>query len=211
MTCRFDLATDDQLITIIKHDREIPTPLLRGVVIEMLDRGMFDDMFADCAYKVTGNIEKFEQRHKIGLDDLAQVGRLAILDAAERFDATRGASFFTFAYMKVKRKMIREVEPLNAQKRDASKVVSYHDKTVKGTDFEIFLVDREKNVEKYVMDKVMVEQLLDQVNDHQKRVLLYRMQGYEFKEIASLLGRGSDRSMSQAYRLAVKKIRGRIA
>lgn len=203
----FTNADNNQLDIIIKHEYDCSPSLLEGAVIEMLNRGLFDRIIAECIYYVMKDVKKVEQTHSIGLDDFLQIGRIEVLNALKLFNPSRKKNFMSFVYLKVKSELIKQIEFLEAQKRDNRKVSSYNQETSDGTEFIEFFTDKKLNVEKYVISKVTIEQLLQRVNKHQKQVLLYRMQGYTFKEIAHMLGRGNDRTMHQAYKLAVEKMR----
>jgi RNA polymerase sigma factor (sigma-70 family) len=142
-------------------------------------------------------IEKVEQIHKVSLEDFMQIGRIEVLKALETFESGR-CTFSSYVYMKIKSRVIKELQSLEAEKRDNRKTT--------GTELIQLYADI-TNVEKYVVNKILVEQLLSNINEHQKTVLFYRLQGYTFKEISALLGRGSFSTMSQAYNLAIKKMR----
>jgi DNA-directed RNA polymerase specialized sigma24 family protein len=96
---------------------------------------------------------------------------------------------------------------LQSKKRDTTHVTSIQNSTEQGDEFEIFLEDKQTNVENYVVNKVFIERLLKRVNKHQRAVLYYHLQGYTFNEISQILGRGNLQTMHQAYTLAIKKMR----
>lgn len=201
------IATDKQLLTIVKFDQDCPHSLLSGAVTELLARGLFDRFIADCIHRVTGNIETVQHVHMVGLDDFMQIGRMEVIHALDDYDNTKGKAFTSFAYLKIKHRIIKEMEYLEAQKRDSRKVFSYHNETSEGTEIIELMIDRTNDVERYVINKVTVEQLLKRVNRHQRNVILHRLKGYTFAEISKLLGRGNDRTMFQAYKLGLQKMR----
>lgn len=204
---RYDTATNDQLWTIVKYDSEnCPLSLLRGAVLEMLNRNLFDRIIRDAVLHVV-KPTVIEKIYKIGFDDFMQVGRMEIFKSIKRFKQGKGQTVTSFIYMIVKHEIIRVLERLGAKKRDNRKDISMQGKLDDGKDFEVFLHDRKMDVEKYVINKLTVEEMLQGISEHQRNVLYYRMQGYEFKEISEIMQRGSTASMSQAYRLAIKKMR----
>jgi RNA polymerase sigma factor (sigma-70 family) len=202
----FENATDNQLWTIIKHDNDCPLSLLRGAVIEMLNRNLFDRIILHAALRVI-KIDIVEKLYKMSKDDFLQIGRLEIFKRIQNYQYGKGQTVTSFIYMLVKHEMIKVLDKLEAKKRDNRKDISMESKLEDGKDFGVFLHDQKMNVEKYVINKLTVEDLLQKVNKHQRKVLYYRMQGYEFHEISELMHRGSAGSMSQAYRLALKKLR----
>lgn len=56
------------------------------------------------AYHMSGRLPDF-----VEVDDLIQAGMLGLMEAARRFDATRGASFNTFAEQRIRGAMLDEV------------------------------------------------------------------------------------------------------
>jgi RNA polymerase sigma factor for flagellar operon FliA len=56
------------------------------------------------AYHMSGRLPAF-----VEVDDLIQAGMLGLMEAARRFDATRGASFNTFAEQRIRGAMLDEV------------------------------------------------------------------------------------------------------
>lgn len=203
---RWEKASDNQLNIIIKYEYDCPLPLLEGAVIEMLNRGLFDRIIAECIHFITKDIKKVEQVHCVGFDDFLQIGRIEVLKALKLFNPKRGKNFMSFVYLKVKSEIIKRIEALEAQKRDSRKVSSYNQQTEDGTEFVEFFSSR-INVEKYVINKVLLEQLLNKVNPHQRSVLTLKLKGYTFVEISEILGRGNYKSMHQAYKLALGKMR----
>ena len=204
---RYEIATDHQLLTIIKHEKDLPSSLLRGAVIEMLNRGMFDTLIAERVRKVFPDIQKTEQKQKMDLEDFLQIGREHIFKALETYNPKRGMNFFSFVYMRVNSEMHKLLATLNYQKRDASKLVSMNNKTDEGKEYAEFFRDPYVDVEKYVIDKVLSEELLSKVNDYQRQVVLYRLQGYELKEIVNFLGKGTVKTLSVTYKRAIENMR----
>jgi RNA polymerase sigma factor (sigma-70 family) len=203
---KWELATNDQLLTIIKFDFNCPHSLLSGAVIEMLNRSMFDNIIADAVRKSV-HLQIFENTYKIGLEDFMQNARMAIFSSIKNYQTGKGTSFFTFAYMVAKQSVFRIMESVQTIKRDTRNVVSYQAEMNDGENFEIMLEDKKTNVEHYVITKLFLEQLLKQVNPHQRTVVYLYLQGYNFREISERLGRGSFSTMSQAYNKAIRRMR----
>lgn len=58
--------------------------------------------------RVARNISRDVPRH-VTVDDLISYGQLGLLDAASRYDPTRGAAFSTFAYYRIRGSMFDQV------------------------------------------------------------------------------------------------------
>lgn len=203
---KWHLATNEQLNTIIKYDSDCPLFLFRRAVEEMLSRNLFDRIIRRCFQIVFGNEERISKIYKFDIDDFLQMGRMEIYRAIDKYKTGKGMNFLSFSFLVVKQDFIRQRNHMEAQKRDNQKVLSYHAKTNDETEFLDFF-KASLNVEKYVVNKVTIEQLLKKVNKHQRSVVLLRLKGYQFAEISEQLGRGCENSMSQAYNLAIKKLR----
>lgn len=204
---RYEIATDHQLLTIIKHEKDLPSSLLRGAVIEGLNRGLFDSLIADCIRKIFPDLKTTEQKQKMSLEDFMQLGREYTFKALERYNPKRGMNFMSFVHLRVKGEMHKLRQGFMYQKRDASKVVSMNNQTDEGTEYAEFFRDPYTDVEKYVIDKVLAEELLNKVNDYQRQVVLYRLRGYELKEIVNFLGKGTVKTLSVTYKRAIENMR----
>ncbi|MFE8704118.1 hypothetical protein ACFYKX_26475 [Cytobacillus sp. FJAT-54145] len=203
---KWELATDEQLVTIAKYDNDLPHSLLGEVVEEMLNRGLFDRIIRDCINVVIKNTQRMERIYQVSVEDFLQIGRIEVLSALKSFKRDKGMNFISFVFLKVRSQLGKEIVFLESKKRDHRVCMSYNNETDEGTEMIEFLPSK-VNVENYVVNKVTFEQLLKRANKHQQRVVLLRMQGYKFAEIAHLLKRGTGKSMQQAYRIAQDKMR----
>lgn len=201
------IATDNQLLTIIEHEKDLPSSLLRGAVIEGLNRGLFDSLIADCIRRIFPDLKLTEQMQKMSLEDFMQLGREYAFKALERYNPKRGMNFMSFVHLRVKGEMYKLRQGFQYQKRDANKLVSMNNKTDEGTEYAEFFRDPYIDVEKYVIDKVLAEELLSRVNEHQQKIVMYRLQGYELNEIAEILGRGTASTISGSFYRAIENMR----
>ena len=204
---KWELASDEQLFVIIKHEKNCPLSLLREAVIEMLNRGMFDALIGDRVHAKYKDMKKTEQKQKWDKEDFMQFGRMVVFQALDSFQPKKGMNFFSFAYLRVGSELNKLRESQQRQKRNASKLLSMNNKMDNGGEFEQFFFDLNVNVEKYVINKVLIEQLLERVNERQRKVVLLRLAGYEHQEIAEIIGEGTASTISQSYKYAVQKMR----
>jgi RNA polymerase sigma factor (sigma-70 family) len=202
----FTKATKTQLETIIKYEFTCSHSLLVGAVNELLNRNSFDALIAK-AIRLVVHVPTFEVKQKINMDDLLQVGRMTVFKVMKRFNAAKSNSLLTFLFVTVKQEIIRVVQSAEASIRDGRKTVSHQKETATGEEIGFFFKDPKVNVEKFVVNKVTIEQLLSRVNPHQRRVVIYRLQGYKFDEIAKILGRGTVKSIHASYHDAIGKMK----
>lgn len=204
---RWNLATNEQLITIIKHDNSCPLSLLREAVIEMLNRSMFDALIGDRVHHQYRDLKKTELKQRWDKEDFMQFGRMVVFQAIDTFKPDKGMNFFSYAYLRVGSELSKLKDTQQRKKRNASQMYSLNSKTANGSEFVEFFYDHKINVEKYVVNKVLIEHLLERVNARQRKVVLLRLLGYEGAEIAEIIGEGTPGSISQSYKLAIRKMR----
>lgn len=202
---RMHLATNKQLEAISKHDSDCPPSLLGEVVHEMLNRNLFDSMINRCFQMVFGSIKRIKELYKMDLEDFLQIGRTSIFEAIKRFIPGKGKAFSSFAFMVVKHKFCKYIAYLEAEKRDQRNEFSWND-TEEGLDL-IDIVTNHINVEKYVINKVTIENLLNQIGGRQRQIVELFIKGYTGVEIAEMTGSGSTQSVNKSYHVALQKMR----
>lgn len=201
----FTKATNQQLETIVKHDKDLPSSLLREAVLEMLNRGYFDRLINKIIY-TTVNVRQLDRVFSVGEDDLMQIGRWEVVKALETFDPQRGQNFLSFAYQTIKCELLNQVTVLSSAKRDCSKTISYQKENAKGVALEYFLRDKHQNVERYVINKITVESLMEQLSEKEIKMIEYRMNGYTYPEIGEVFGKNY-RTIHRSIKEAYKKMR----
>jgi RNA polymerase sigma factor (sigma-70 family) len=184
----FTLATNNQLNIIIKHEYDCSPSLLRGAVVEMLNRGLFDKIIAKVMYS-TLDTKQLDRVFSVGEEDLMQIGRWEVIKALDTFNQSKGKNFLSYVYQNIKCELMNEVTTLFAAKRDCSKTTSYNKEMTKGVTLEVFLPDKKQNVEKYVINKLTVEQLMEKLNDYQKKLIAKKLEGYTYQEMGEMFGK----------------------
>lgn len=200
------LATDNQLEAIAKHDPDCSPFLLREVVEEMLNRNLFDGMINQCARMVFGSIKRMNEVHSMTLDDLLQTGRTAVFEGIELFKAGNDKTFSSFVFTFIKQRFIECIKFLEREKRDQRNEVK-ETETEEGLNM-FDLMPSYINIEKYVIKKITLENLLNQLTKRQRQIVDLFLQDYNFDEIAEILGsKGKGRSLNKTYNDAIKKMR----
>ncbi|WP_342615048.1 sigma-70 family RNA polymerase sigma factor [Peribacillus frigoritolerans] len=200
------LATNQQLKAITKHDSDCSPSLLREVVEEMLNRNLFDRMISSCFQAVFGSVKRMTEVYKIDLEDFLQIGRTCVFEAIKSYKPGKGKAFSSFAYVAIKNKFCEFIRNLERAKRDQRNEFSWND-TVNGLDL-IDIVINHINVEKYVINKITIEILLNKLTKRQRQIVDLFLQGYNFEETAEILGcKGKGRSLNKTYNDAIKKMR----
>ena len=138
------------------------------------------------------------------LDDLSQEAAIGFLNAVRNFDASKGASFRTYAQRCVENVLISEVrrylndknEPLhNHQPLDAP--------DLNGP----FLVDETaSDIEGYVLSGETQSAVLDELSDFERAVVELRLDGMSYEDAAKTLG-VSVKSIDNAIQRVRQKFR----
>ena len=200
----FSKATDEQLECIVRFDSDIPTSLLGRVVEEMLNRNLFDRVINSCIQSVV-NVERMKNIYKLDIEDFMQIGRMEIFRAVDRFETDRGMTFSSFIFMVVKHEFGKFITILTAKKRDLCNEFSYHTEIGETELIDFFTANT--NVEKYVINKLMIEQGMERITDRQKEIVMMKLEGYTDIEIGEILGGVSRQAVGQSYTRAVNNMR----
>jgi RNA polymerase sigma factor (sigma-70 family) len=146
-----------------------------------------------------------EQVYKISEEDLLQIGRTAIYEALDKFTPGKGKAFSSYAYMVANSELIMFIRKLQRGKRDPRKVTSLNEKLDENGEYEMYFPSP-VNIEKYVLNKIELEESLKQINDYQRKVILLRWQGYTYEEISGMTGKTIN-AVNKTYLKAIGKMR----
>jgi len=155
------------------------------------------------------------------LDDLIQVGRMAGLEALEKYDVTKGASIETYAGIRINGAMLdelRRMDPLPKARRrriregleKAPVFISIDE--IDENDYSNFLLALLPTTEHdHVFNEVLLQELEEQVenvfkDDKRRLASLYRYTDLTLAEIARLAGLTESR-ICQIYTEATKNVR----
>lgn len=175
----FTKATDEQLLVLIKHERNIPKHLMIGIVEEYCNRRLFDNYIR---YVLKGLNMDCD-------DDLIQQGYLYILNGLKSYKPTNSA-FHTFVYHQLRNKFINFIRNNNVEKRKSNKNNLHLEQPLKDdseTTYLDLLQDDRASVENKVINKVFLEESLNLITKQQKEMLLLFGEGYLASEIARKL------------------------
>jgi RNA polymerase sigma factor for flagellar operon FliA len=86
-------------------------------------RNVLVTQYIHCVDKVARRLARKLPRH-VDVDDLRSAGMLGLIEAAERFDATRGEKFETFAEFRIRGAMLDDLRSRDSLSRDMRRVCS---------------------------------------------------------------------------------------
>src|SRR5690606_21154487 len=105
----FTKATDDQLLVLIKYEKNISNHLMRGIVEEYCNRRLFDNYIRYVLKRANVQCN----------DDLIQQGYLYIISSLKQYKPSNSA-FSTFIYRMLRNKFINFIRNENAEKRKSN-------------------------------------------------------------------------------------------
>jgi RNA polymerase sigma factor (sigma-70 family) len=182
----YSLATDEQLKTIVQSDKDCPSSLLEGVAIEMIKRELwkgyifyaakqsFFDIKATILYTLQMSIEEF-----------IHINHIEILNIAKKFQPGK-ISFKSYVILCLStrcKQLKRDAEAVKRKANLYTEEVSTLDPKLQDRIFRSPV-----NVEKYVIDKITLENYLSQLNEIERKALYLEAMGYTQFEIAEQLG-----------------------
>jgi RNA polymerase sigma factor (sigma-70 family) len=182
---RWELATKEQLWTIIRTDGKCPLPLLEGVFHEAVSRGMIQQFILSVIKKKFGISENGQKLLKVTHEDLIQIGYEGALKALKAFEPGKG-SLSNLLFITISQLYGQHIQYVDAQKRQReefsyNQLISENDH--KQRNMEFYLIDKGTNVEKKVITKIQLEEKLSLLNDIQKETFLRFFKGFTYEEI----------------------------
>jgi RNA polymerase sigma factor (sigma-70 family) len=195
----YETATKQQLMNIISYDKDLPTHLLGGVVEEMIIRGMWDGIIKYSAKKVYRNVP-FVLNHilQMEIEDLIQIGNIEIARIVSTFKHGK-KSFKDYAIMCLRGKFNVIRQYAETEKRSS-------DRNTSDIDDFTFLLQSSVNVESYVINKIMIEEVWGTLREVEKQMIILELQGYGREELSEMLGYSKNSGRSLLPR-AYKKLR----
>lgn len=150
----------------------------------------WEPLIKKIAYKYRNNIFKIE------IDDLIQIGAIGLMYAFEHYQEDRGASFQTYAYDCIERKIFREFDNMKRIKRQADYNSTSFDAPINGDGdlyLEDIISDDNVNVEATVVNKLMIEKYKEEINivlTGREKDIVYRtlFENIRFVDIAKEYG-----------------------
>lgn len=200
-------ATNEQLKTIISSDHTIPTHLLGGVVEEMLNRNLFDPLIQRVIRVNFTSVPIACGVLHTTLEDMQQTAREEIWNGINLYQPGK-SNFIYFAFLKLK-SMFRDWEVrMKAEKRETlNQTISYETQT--GENLSLYdVLPTFENVEKKVVNRIMVQQWLSPLSEVEKEAFLLYAKGYSTKEIAEMKGLNKS-GANRRLKRALKRLSGR--
>lgn len=136
------------------------------------------------------------KNNKFGIDmeELVQIGALALINVFDTYDETKGASELTYYYTCVEKYILREFQNLGRAKRFCNHSISLNRPINNDDDtyLDEIIPDRTINIEKTVLDTLIIKDYISEINrvlnGNQRDIILFKIfDDKSDKEIADIL------------------------
>jgi RNA polymerase sigma factor (sigma-70 family) len=182
----YSLASDKQLRMIAQYDPDCSPSLLEGLAIEMIRRRLWDGIIMYAAKQTYYNVrETLTTKLQMNEEEFIHIAHIHIIKMVERFQPGRRnfKSYIIMCLISYFKHLRRDAEAL---KRKAN----LYTENVDGLDPKLqeSMFQSPVNVEKYVIDKITLEEYLKPLREVERQALYLEAMGYTQFEIAEKLG-----------------------
>jgi RNA polymerase sigma factor (sigma-70 family) len=182
----YSKATNDQLLIIVNQDKDCPTHLLSGVAVEMIKRRLWDGVILYSAKRTFNNvIYVLESLLKMDDEELIHIGHIYIMERLKGFKQGKRTlkTYLIMCLCSMFGKLLRDAQ---ADKRRSNIQTQEVDSLPEIVQIKIF---REStNVEKEVINKIMLENALSCMRENERKAILLELMGYQKNEVKVMLG-----------------------
>lgn len=143
---------------------------------------------------IAKNLYKSIEGTGIEISDLIQEGRLGLFNASDTFSESKDTLFYTYAKTCIERKMYDLIKSINRNKNkilNNSIPIEIDDENGEYKTLEYLLKDETDNPERLLMKEEQKKEKYDlinsKLNDFELKVLELKLDGYDNKEITSIM------------------------
>ncbi|MFP7447142.1 hypothetical protein SFC50_25945 [Bacillus infantis] len=179
---KWELATDEQLLTIMKEDKDCPKQSLQGVVMESLERGIFNKLIYWVFDNLVKDWRKTVRAWNIENEDILSMGYCGVLQALSRWKPGK-SSFKSFAYMNIRSEFTHAMDQENAKKREINKHTESYDVPTESGESVLTFIRGSANVEKEVIRRLEYQNKMMLINEKEQQMIRLFMDGYRFQDI----------------------------
>lgn len=143
------------------------------------------ERFKPMIYSFLKNYHLEEGAYRLMRDDLFQEGSLALLEAARTYQKDKGAHFSTFAYVVIRRRIMRSLyKEYRKYKNEYFSIDA-----IEQIDHYSYLGYVAEEDNGYVVDKIAsINKYRTSLNSEDNAIISLRVQNKSYKEIAQILG-----------------------
>lgn len=199
----WSIATNEQIKVVINHDGQCPAALLYQALEEAVRRDLYKNFMFDLIQRRFRSMEFAEYILKTPFDELKQILYIVGFKALESYSPGKN-SFFSF-WMRFMNTKLSEISRAHGAQKRQGETTSIDLVTQDDEDYQIQLVS-DINVERLIINRMFISELLSRLTPLEKEVVLLREQGYTFIEIGEKFG-FTPGYMNKAHKAAFKKMK----
>lgn len=188
---RWNLATNEQLEVIFNHEYNLPNQLLVGLVVEMMNRRLFDGMILEKA-----------KRFRIERDEAIQVGYMAIYQLTKIYREGK-LSFKSMCFIAIERRL-KGVVLKKYQKNNHLNDSADSLQTLKET--RRFDITDRLDVETQVVRRLTYEEKMKKLTEKERKIVEMFIDGYSINYIATYVYGVDPKAVHYHFRKALKKL-----
>lgn len=201
----YSKATNKQLMTIAKYDNSIPTELLGGLAEETIKRRLWDGIITFAGEKAYKDLEHVRNNIlRMDKDEFIHCAHIEIMRITKEFKPGM-RSFMSFVVMCLISRFKKMLRAEDAEMRRAN--IGASDVNTLPTDIQERIFCSPLNVEKYVINKITIEEVWDVLREVEKQAILLNLYGYPQNEISLMLGFKSQNHANTLISRAYAKLR----
>lgn len=140
-------------------------------------------------------------------EDLLQEGRLALYQAAEKYDPAKG-KFSSFAARYIRNGIQRILRSENREKRRCPGATVSLNEAVgapdRPTELLNLIPDERGDLEAEAMSRLMLDEIIPRLESRELKILVMRTQGYGYRDIAAAIGVSRQRVQQLLRNIGVK-------
>lgn len=189
--------TKEQLKHIIEHDHQAPPGTLSAAYEESVRRETYKHFVIGCILKYFRTTERAERLTKMTTDELKWLCYEKGFEALKVYKPGN-RPFIALWSVYIKRGLRDAHRTHQAQKRTAE-LVEYEG-------VRDWVLPSPDHTEKTVLDRLHIQEIFNQLRDHEKEIVLKRYEGFTMHEIAEMQG-VTKPGMQKRIHLITKRLR----
>lgn len=196
---KWELATNQQIKSIIESDGLCPAHLLHQALEEMIRRDLYQNYIGQLLIRRYGTIQQAEQLMKLTFDEVKYLCYEQAFEAM-RFYKPGKNGFLSFWSSFIANAIITEIRKYTFQKRSAET------QSIDDENNHVQIVD-DHNTERKVINRLLIESLFEQMSEKEKFIVTKLWEGYSYIEISKMCGYGRNYANNIHYKM-IKRLKG---
>lgn len=193
----YSKATNEQLKVILDWEEGVSSHLIRKLYEEVLDRRLMDSKITHWIYRYFGTKRRAEEQTRLTVEDLLWIGYELGHECIDRYKPIKPFTHFWYTVFTYK---IRDIARDNKAQMRTAEIQPLDDMVE-------WSIPDSHDTEKTAINRVIIENIMNQLRDTEKEIVIKRYEGYTYPEIARMQG-VSNGGMQKRVTLYKKRLQG---